>query len=150
MNKSDLFLYIISTKFIRENAFEVLLIFNQGEENMIMRTDIRKITVKSCFVFNFKWIVNQETFCNYSETTVTLYRPVSHTSKVVHNGGSPGFEGLLFIKSTTGVAQILHSLSCKECSIILPKLISFGLFILILVTSAIMDQTACFYDVTTS
>ena len=69
--------------------------------------------------------------------------------KVVHNGGSPNFKGLLFDKKTTYMAQILQSLSYKVCSIILPKINTFGLFILILGTSAIMDQTACCY-VTTS
>ena len=48
------------------------------------------------------------------------------------------------------MAQILQSLSYKVCSIILPKLTTFGLFILNLGTSAIMDQTACCYNVTTS
>ena len=60
--------------------------------------------------------------------------------KVVHNGGSPNFRGSLFDKKTTYVAQILQSLSYKVCFIILPKFNSFGLFILILGTSAIMDQ----------
>ena len=40
------------------------------------------------------------------------------------------------------------SLSYKERSIILPKFITFGLLILILGTSAIMNQTACCYAVT--
>ena len=48
------------------------------------------------------------------------------------------------------MAQILHSLSYKVCSITQPKFDTFGFFILILGTSAIMDQTACCYDVTTS
>ena len=48
------------------------------------------------------------------------------------------------------MAQILQSLSYKACFIILPKFNSFGLFILILGTSAIMDQTACCYNMTTS
>ena len=47
------------------------------------------------------------------------------------------------------MAQISHSLSYKLCSITLPKFNTFGLFILILGTSAIMDQTACCYNVTT-
>ena len=47
------------------------------------------------------------------------------------------------------MAQTLHSLSYKVCSITLPKFNTFGLFILILSTSAIMDQTACCYNVTT-
>ena len=68
--------------------------------------------------------------------------------KVVHNGRSPNFKGLLFDKNTTDMAQILQSLSYKVCSIILPKFTTFGWFIPILGTSAIMDQTACCYDVT--
>ena len=76
--------------------------------------------------------------------------PFLARQKVVHNGGSPVLEGLLFNKSTADIAQILHSRSYKECSIMLPEFITFGLFILILGTSAIMDQTACCYDVTTS
>ena len=48
------------------------------------------------------------------------------------------------------MAQILRSLSYKVCSTTLPKFNTFGLFILILSTSAIMDQTACCYNVTTS
>ena len=69
---------------------------------------------------------------------------------VVHNGGSPNFQELLFDKKTTCMAQILHNLSYKVCSITLPKFNTFGLFIMILGTSAIMDQTACCYNVTTS
>ena len=63
--------------------------------------------------------------------------------KVVHNAGSPKFKGSLFNKKTTYMAQILQSLSNKVCFIILPKFNKFGLLILILGTSAIMDQTAC-------
>ena len=48
------------------------------------------------------------------------------------------------------MAQILHGLSYKVCSITLSKFNTFGLFIMILGTSAIMDQTACCYNVTTS
>ena len=48
------------------------------------------------------------------------------------------------------MAQILLGLSYKVCFITLPKFNKFGLFILILSTSAIMDQTACYYNVTTS
>ena len=70
--------------------------------------------------------------------------------KVVHNGGSPNFKGLLFDKKTNYLVQILQSLSYKVCSIILPKFNTFGLFIPIMGTSAIMDQTACCYNVTTS
>ena len=70
--------------------------------------------------------------------------------KVVHNGGSQNFEGSLFNKKTTYVAQILQSLSYKICSVILPKFNKFGLFILILDISAIMDQAACCYSMTTS
>ena len=70
--------------------------------------------------------------------------------KVVHNGGSPNFKGLLFGKKTTYLTQILQSLSYNVCSIILPKFTTFGLFIPILDTPAIMDQTACCYNVTTS
>ena len=70
--------------------------------------------------------------------------------KVVHNDGSLNFKGLLFDKKTNYLAQILQSLSYKVCSIILPKFNTFGLFIPILGTSAIMDQTACCYNVTTS
>ena len=70
--------------------------------------------------------------------------------KVVHNGGSPTFKGLLFDKMTNYLAQILQSLSYKVYSIILPKFKSFGLYIPLLGTSAIMDQTVCCYNVTTS
>ena len=70
--------------------------------------------------------------------------------KVVHNGGSPNFQGLLFNKRTAYMVQILQSLSYKVCSIIVPKFTTFGLFILNLGTSAIMDQTTCCYNVTTS
>ena len=70
--------------------------------------------------------------------------------KVVHKGGSPNFKGLLFVKETNYLAQILQSLSYEVCSIILPKFNIFGLLIPILGTSAIMDQTACCYKVTTS
>ena len=69
--------------------------------------------------------------------------------QVVHNGGSPNFEKLLFDKKTTCIALILRNLSYKVCSITLPKFNKFGLFILILGTAAIMDQTACCYNVTT-
>ena len=69
---------------------------------------------------------------------------------VVHNGGFPNFKGLLFDKKTTYMAQILQSLSYKVCFIILPKFNSFVLFILILGMSAIMDQTAGCYNMTTS
>ena len=48
------------------------------------------------------------------------------------------------------MAQILHSLSYRVCSITLSNFNTFGLFIMILSTSAIMDQTACYYNVTTS
>ena len=47
------------------------------------------------------------------------------------------------------IAQILQNLNYKECSIILPKFTAVGLFILILGTSAIMDQIACCCVVTT-
>ena len=70
--------------------------------------------------------------------------------KVVHNGVSQNFRGLLFDKRSNCLAQILQSLSYKVCSITLPKFNTFGLFIPILGTSAIMDQTACCYNVTTS
>ena len=70
--------------------------------------------------------------------------------KMVHNGGSPNFKESLFDKRRTYMAQILQSLSYKVCFIILPKFNSFGLFILILGKSAIMDQTACCYNITTS
>ena len=70
--------------------------------------------------------------------------------KVVHNGGSPKFKGLLLDKKTNYLAQILQSLSYKVCSIILPKFNTFGLFIPILDTSAIMYQAACCYNVTAS
>ena len=59
------------------------------------------------------------------------------------------FKGCYSTK-TTDMGQILHSLSYKRCSIILPKFIRFGLFILILGTPAIMDHTACCYVSTTS
>ena len=70
--------------------------------------------------------------------------------KVVHKGGSSNFKGSLFDKKTMYMAQILQSLSYKVCFIILPKFNSFGLNILILGTSAIMDQAACCYNMTTS
>ena len=70
--------------------------------------------------------------------------------RVVHEGGSPNFKGSLFDKKATYVAQILQSLSYKVCFTIPPKFNSFGLFILILGTSAIMDQAACCYNMTTS
>ena len=65
--------------------------------------------------------------------------------KVVHNGGPLNFKVLLFDKKTNYLAQILQSLSYKVCSIILTNFNTFGLFTPILGTSAIMDQTACFY-----
>ena len=70
--------------------------------------------------------------------------------KVVHNGGYPSFKGLLFDNKTNYLAQILRSLSYTVYSIILLKFNTFGLFIPILVTSAIIGQTACCYNVTTS
>ena len=71
--------------------------------------------------------------------------------KVIHGFGFPNFlKGLLFNKNTTDMAKILQSLSYKECSVISAKFITFGVFILILITSPIMDQTACCCDVTTS
>ena len=70
--------------------------------------------------------------------------------KVVHNGGSLNFKGLLFNEKTNYLVQILQSLSYKVCSIILPKFNTFRLFIPILGTFAIIDQTACCYNVTTS
>ena len=70
--------------------------------------------------------------------------------KVVNNGESPNFKGLLFDQKTNYLAQILQSLSYNVCSIILPKFNTFGLFIPIMGTSAIMDQTTCCYNVTTS
>ena len=69
---------------------------------------------------------------------------------MVHNGGSPNFKVSFFNKKTTYMAQILQSFSYKVCFIILPKFNKFGLLILILGTSAIMDQTGCCYNVTTS
>ena len=48
------------------------------------------------------------------------------------------------------MAQILQSFSYEECSIISLKFTIFGSFILILGTSAIVDQKACCYVVTTS
>ena len=70
--------------------------------------------------------------------------------KVVHNGLSLNFKGLLFDKKTNYLAQILQSLSYKVYSIIPPKFNTFRLFIPILCTSAIMEQTACCYNMTTS
>ena len=70
--------------------------------------------------------------------------------KVVHNGGIRTLKGLLFDKKTSYLAQILQNLSDKVCFIILPKFNTFGVLIPILGTSAIMDQTACCYNVTTS
>ena len=69
---------------------------------------------------------------------------------MVHKGGSPNFLGLLFNRNPTDIARILQSLSYKEYSITLLKFSTFGLFILILNTSAIMDHTACCYVVMTS
>ena len=80
----------------------------------------------------------------------TLLELFTTRHKVVHNGGYPNFKGSLFNEETTYMAQILHSLSQKVCFIILPKFNKFGLLILILGTSAIMDQTACCYNMTTS
>ena len=68
---------------------------------------------------------------------------------MVHNGGSPNFQMLLFNKSTTDMAQILQSLSYKECFMILLKFTKCGLFILILVTYTNVNQTFCCYIVTT-
>ena len=34
------------------------------------------------------------------------YRPVSNTSQMVHNGGSPDFQVLLFNKNTSDMVQI--------------------------------------------
>ena len=70
--------------------------------------------------------------------------------QVVHNGRFQNFKELLFHKKTTCIAQILCSLSYKLCSITVPKLKKLGLLILILGISAIMDRTACCYNVTTS
>ena len=70
--------------------------------------------------------------------------------QVVYNSGSSTFLELLLDKKTTCMAQILHSLSHKICSITLRKFSTFGLLILVLGTSAIMDQTACCYNVMTS
>ena len=70
--------------------------------------------------------------------------------RVIHNGGSLNFQGSSFNKNITDMAQILQSLSYIECSIILLKITTFSSFILILGISAIMDQTACCYVVTTS
>ena len=73
--------------------------------------------------------------------------PTGH--KVVHNGGSSKFKGLFFNNKTTDMAQILKSFSYEECSILISlKFTTFGSFILILGTSLIMDQTACFYVLT--
>ena len=69
---------------------------------------------------------------------------------MVHNGGSLNFKGLLFDKNTNYLAQILQSLSYMVCSIILLEFNTFRLFIPILGTSTIMDQTARCYNVTTS
>ena len=70
--------------------------------------------------------------------------------RVVHNGRSPSFQGLLFNKRTTYMAQILQSFSYKVCWITLPKFNTLKLFILNLGASTIMDQTARCYNVTTS
>ena len=88
-------------------------------------------------------------FCN-QVVFLECIDPFTTRHKVVHNGGSPNFKELLFDKKTTYLIQILQSLSYKVCSIILPKLTTCGLFIPILGTSAIMDQIACCYNVTTS
>ena len=53
------------------------------------------------------------------------------------------------LKKATYMAQILQTLNYKVCFIILPKFNKFGLLILILGTSAIMDQTACCYNMKT-
>ena len=73
--------------------------------------------------------------------------PVRH--KVAHDDRSSNFQVLLFNKSTTDMAQILQSHSYEECSIMLTKFTRFGLFILILGISAIVDYVACCYFVTT-
>ena len=60
------------------------------------------------------------------------------------------FKGCYLIKDTIDMTQILQSLGYVECYITLPKFAIFGLFILILGTSAIMDQTTCCFAVTSS
>ena len=55
-----------------------------------------------------------------------------------------------YLENTTDMAQVLRSPGSKECSTVLPKFITFGSFIWIMGTSAIMDQTTCYYYVTTS
>ena len=67
--------------------------------------------------------------------------------KVVYNGRSPNFKGLLFNKNATDMVQISENLSYKECPMALPKFTTFGLFILFLGTSTIMNQTACCHAV---
>ena len=69
---------------------------------------------------------------------------------MVHNGGSANFKGLLFDKKTAHMTQILQSLSYKVCFIIQPKFNTFGLFVIIMGMSAITDQTACCYNMTTA
>ena len=70
--------------------------------------------------------------------------------KVVHNGWSPNFKRSLFDEKTTYMAQTLQSPSYKVYYIIISKFNTFGLFILFLGTSTIMDKTACCYNMTTS
>ena len=59
-------------------------------------------------------------------------------------------QGLMFDINTTDMTQIFQSLSYKEYPIVSSKFTTFGLFILVLGTSAIMDQPACCYAVMTS
>ena len=72
----------------------------------------------------------------YSITPIGLF-PARH--KVVHDGEPPTF----FNGNTNNMTQMLQILIYKECSLILTKFTTFRLLILILGTSAIMDQKAC-------
>ena len=101
-------------------------------------------TIPSWFLLKFKLL----TYVKQSISLMNLLK--LHVTNCSKMADLQTFKRLLFDKKTTCMAQILHSLSYKVCSITLPKFNSFGLFILILSTSAIMDQTACSYNVTTS
>ena len=87
---------------------------------------------------------------NVTALIVFLYRLVYITSRSGPQWLISQLLKVLVRKKTTYLAQILQSLSYKVCFITLTKFSTMGLFILILVASTIMDQTACCYNVTTS
>ena len=110
--------------------------------------------LKSCFIAHFVFPIFLKSMLQglnlllgQNKAHIDLL-PTRH--KVVHNCGSPNLSRLLFHTNTTDMAQILQSLRYKECSIISPKFTTSSLFIVILGTSTIMNQTACCYVVTTS